>query len=105
MEVAAVAAKLVDGVQQPALEGGERDEDQIGEGDAGQLHRQLEMGGVGIEAWRHDMQDGGGKDFAEDQEDGQRRQQPGKRILGEAHGGVVPVLGNHAGKAAARRRR
>ena len=98
MEVAAVRGEAVDGVEQAALKGRQRDEDEVGEGDAGELHRQPEMRGVGAEAGRHHVQDGGREDLAQDQEDDERGEQAREGILGEAHRGDAPFLCDHAGE-------
>ncbi len=65
--------ELVDGVQQAALKGGEGDEDEVGECDPGELHRQPEMRGIRVEAGRHDVKNGGRENLAQDQEDDQRQ--------------------------------
>jgi hypothetical protein len=85
-------------VEQAALEGGQRDEHQVGEGDARQLHRQAEMRGIGAETWGYDMQDGGREDLAQDQEDDEGGEQAGEGVLREAHRVFAAFLRDHAGE-------
>src|ERR1700691_3517087 len=72
-----------DGIEQTTLQRGERDEEEIGKGDAGQLDNQLEFGWVPLEPGRDDAQYQWHEDLARDDESQEYRGQYGEGFRGK----------------------
>ena len=89
---------MLDGVQDATLQRHQRDEQQIGEGDARQLDGEGVFIGFGGKARRDDLEEPRHHRLAEEQEEQEGAEQDRQRLLGERLGGRAPVARDHPGE-------
>src|SRR6185437_1701606 len=90
--------EALDRIQNAALQRRQRDEEQIGKGDPRQPDGEREFLRMRAKPRRQYVEQPGGREFARQDEEEQRRKQDRHRILGEALGVGLAVLRDHPGK-------
>ena len=88
--------EAVDGIKKAALQCRQRDEQEIGEGDAGQRDDQVELAGLGAETGGDDRHQPGHENFAEQHKSEQHRKQHREGFLGKDAHGRLAALGQRA---------
>ena len=73
------------------MQGGQRDEQKIGERDARELHRHFEFLRVLRKARREDEHQPRHRDFGDKRDDDESEQEHGKRVFGKAPRGHRPL--------------
>ena len=91
--------EAADGVEHTAHQDDQRDQRQIGEGDAGELHRRRKAHGIVGKTRRHQPHHRRHEDEGEDQQHELGEDEEGEDPVGEDQRGVLPALGRDLGEA------
>ena len=90
--------EAIERVQHPAEQGHERNQEDVGEGQARELHGQVELARLVGEARRQHVHEPGHHDLGDDDERQQRPQQNGQYVFREGLGRLAPVALQRPGK-------